>query len=297
MTTNINFASDAHSNAQLVNAFIALQLIGQFGLFVIVLTAVASPNVKRNPTWYTFCVGWILSCVSYTFVFLIGQQDAPTFGACVTQAAGIYAAPVLTSLTTLSFAMDMLLDVRAASAHSPLKRSRTITIALLVIPFFVWIVMFVGFLVFGVKNPSLVGKGPNGTYCDLNTFIPSKITGLISVLATIVILLIQGYIGVRLFKNRHLLQDRRLAAMAIRIMIFSLLGALALGIGFAYVLFSAQGPEFDIITALLPIGSVIIFGTHFDLFDVWLFWRQPRSSSSSQTHYFKSASITSVPTP
>ncbi|KAK7053903.1 hypothetical protein R3P38DRAFT_2853094 [Favolaschia claudopus] len=287
MTTNINFASDAHSNAQLVNAFIALQLIGQFGLFVIVLTAVASPNVKRNPTWYTFCVGWILSCVSYTFVFLIGQQDSPTFGACVTQAAGIYAAPVLTSLTTLSFAMDMLLDVRAASAHSPLKRSRTITIALLVIPFFVWIVMFVGFLVFGVKNPSLVGKGPNGTYCDLNTFIP---------LVLHLLLFSQRYIGVRLFKNRHLLQDRRLAAMAIRIMIFSLLGALALGIGFAYVLFSAQGPEFDIITALLPIGSVIIFGTHFDLFDVWLFWRQPRSSSS-QTHYAKSASIKSIPTP
>jgi hypothetical protein len=141
--------------------------------------------------------------------------------------------------------------------------------------------------------------GPNGTYCDLNSYTPSKISGLIVVLTTLLILISEGYVATRLFRNRNLLHDRRFAAMAIRVMVFSLLGALGLGIGFAYVLFSEQAPAFDVSTALLPVGAVITFGTHLDLLDVWLFWRGPRSDKTSQINDSKSSfsPIMSVPTP
>ncbi|KAJ7667482.1 hypothetical protein DFH06DRAFT_1380488 [Mycena polygramma] len=284
------------THSQLVGAFFGLQLAGEFGMFVIVLTALGSPHVKRNSTWYTFCFAWILSCISYTFVFLIGQQRSPTFGACVTQAAGIYAAPVLTGFTTLAFATDMLLGVRAAAKQLPLKRRFWITMALLIIPYAVWLFMFIGILVYGINNPSLVQKGPNGTYCNLNTPIPSKISGSLVIFATLFILLIQGYIGKRLIRNRKLLQDARLIKMALRLMIFSLFGALGFGIGFTYVLFSEPGPASDIVTALLPLGGVVIFGTHVDLFDVWLFWRRPRADFSEIAEP-KSPSIISVATP
>ncbi|KAJ6543956.1 hypothetical protein B0H19DRAFT_292214 [Mycena capillaripes] len=289
--------STPHVDNQLVNAFFGLQLTGEFGMFVIVLTALASPHVKRNITWYSFCFSWIMSCISYTFVFLIGQQHSPTFGACVTQAAGIYAAPTLTSFSTLAFAIDMLLGVRAASAQIPLKHNFWFhCLTLLIFPWVVWLVMFVGMLVYGIENSNLVQKGPNGTYCDLNSLSPSKISSLVVVFATILILLIQGYIGTRIFRNRKLLRDSRLFTMALRLMVFSLLGALGLGIGFAYVIFSEQGPAFDIITALLPVGGIIIFGSHMDLVNVWLFWRPPRSDSRENDEP-RSPSITSVPTP
>ncbi|KAJ7367748.1 hypothetical protein DFH08DRAFT_4833 [Mycena albidolilacea] len=296
MTTIV---SNPHVDPRLINAFFGLQLGGELGMFIIVLTAIGSPHVKRNTTWYTFCFAWILSCISYTFIFLIGQQTSPSFGACVTQAAGIYSAPILTTFATVAFALDMLLGVRAATTTQILPSRRySITLALLIVPFFIWLLMFVGFLSFGLNNPALVKMGPNGTYCDLDSFTPSKISGLIVVVGTVLILVIEGYIATRLFKNRNLLQDRRFVAMAIRVMIFSLLGALGLGIGFAYVLFSEQGPAFDLITALLPIGAVVIFGTHLDLLDVWIFWRRPRSDSRQNDDIKStSSSIISVPTP
>ncbi|KAJ7499476.1 hypothetical protein FB451DRAFT_39763 [Mycena latifolia] len=286
---------DSHVNAQLVNAFLGLQLAGGLGFSLIVLTALGSRNVKRNSTWYTFCLAWILSSISYTIIFLVGQQDSPQFGLCATQAAAIYSAPALTGCGTLAFAIDMLIGVRAASASIPIKRKHSVTLALLIVPFVIWLSLLLGFLLFGVNNPSLVQKGPNGTYCDLNSFTPAKISGLIVVAGTLFILVIEGYIGIRLFRSRKLLKDRQLTTMALRVMIFSLLGALGLGVGVAYVLYSKQGPVFDILLALLPICGVIIFGTHMDLINVWLFWRLPRGAGS-ETDELKSPSIY-VPTP
>ncbi|KAJ7044840.1 hypothetical protein C8F04DRAFT_598139 [Mycena alexandri] len=308
MSSQLDFTP--HVDVQLVNVFLGLQLSGGVGFTLIVLTALCSRHVKRNSTWYTFCLAWIISCVSYTFIFIVGQQNAPHFGACVTQAAGIYSAPALTSCGTLAFAIDMLMGVRAASTKIPPKRRQTITLALLTVPFIIWVILFVGFLVFGINNPAEVVKGPNGTYCDLTSFTPSKISGLVAVAATLLILIIEGYIGLRLLRNRKLLQDRQLKTMAIRVMVFSLLGALGLGVGIAYVLFSKQGPAFDIIMAFrtiyfsyktqftdvryaVPACGVSIFGSHSDLINVWMFWR-PRPAAREED--VKSPSI-SMPTP
>jgi len=288
---------DPDINPQLVTAFLALQLSGGFGLFLVVLTALGSQRVKRNSSWYTFLVAWIISCISYTLVFLFGQQNAPSFGPCVTQAAGIYSAPALTSSATLAFAIDMLLGVRATSPQLPLMRRKWVTLMLLFIPYVLWLAVFVGMLAFGVSNPAQTRRGPNGTYCDFVSDIPSKISSFITIGTTLVLLVIEGYIATCLIRNRNLLKDRQLSAMAVRVIVFSVLGALGLGVGIAYELYSIPGASFDIIMATLPLGGFLIFGTQMDLVNVWLFWRTQPPRPASQYADLKSAAIPDVPTP
>ncbi|KAJ6612135.1 hypothetical protein B0H10DRAFT_325342 [Mycena sp. CBHHK59/15] len=240
--------SDLHSNDQLVDAFLGLQLGGGLGLSIIVLTALGSQKVKRNATWYSFCLAWIISTISYTFIFLAGQQDSPNFGVCVTQAAGIYSAPSLTSCGTLAFAIDMLFGVRAASLNIAQKRKSSTTLALLITPYTIWLILFVGMLVYGLKNPAMVQKVRLDVFHSVQNQRPSlRLSG-------------------------------QSTQMTIRIMIFSLMGALGLGVGITYVLFSKQGPAFDIILACIPACGAVIFGSQTDLLNVWLFWREPRVS-------------------
>jgi len=289
---------DPNINPLLVNAFLALQLSGGFGLFLIVLTALGSRHVKRNSTWYTFLVAWIISCISYTLIFLLGQQNAPSFGPCVTQAAGIYSAPSLTSSATLAYAIDMLLGVRATSPQHPPKRQNSITLTLVFIPYVIGLAVFVGMLAFGVSNPTQTRIGPNGTYCDFVSDIPSKISSLITIGTTLILLVIEGYIAIRLIRNRNLLKDRQLSAMAVRVIIFSALGALGLGVGIAYELYSIPGASFDVIMATIPAGGVLIFGTQTDLVNVWLFWRTQAPRHAEQyDDDLKSSAIPDVPTP
>lgn len=82
---------------RMITAFVALQLTGAVGLLLIIATATIGRGVVRYSTWYSFCVSWIISCLSYSLLFLAGQQSArpPPFGLCVTQSALIYFAPVL----------------------------------------------------------------------------------------------------------------------------------------------------------------------------------------------------------
>ncbi|KAJ7477265.1 hypothetical protein B0H11DRAFT_2030482 [Mycena galericulata] len=287
--------SDRHVDLQLVDAFLGLQIGAGLGLSILVWTALGSNRVKRNPTWYSFCAAWIVSCISYTFIFLVGQQESPNFGVCVTQAAGIYSAPSLTGCATLAFSIDMLFGVRAASTNLPRKHISSINIALLIIPYLIWICLFIGFLVFGLHNPAMVQKGPNGTYCDLSSFTPSKISGLLVVVQTVSLLAVQGYIGSRLIRKRNFLKNSKLLPMAIRIMVFSLMAAIGLGIGFAYVLFSERAPVFDIMISILPASAVVIFGTQMDLVNVWLF-RVPVEDNDKDDD-LKSTSSTYVQTP
>ncbi|KAJ7283255.1 hypothetical protein C8J57DRAFT_1291946 [Mycena rebaudengoi] len=209
-------------NDQLVNAFIGLQLAGGLGMVLIVLTALASHT-----------------------------QESPSFGPCLAQGAAIYSAPSLC----------MLFGMRAAFENKQPKRRLAITLALLIGPFVVWLSVFFGMLAFALNNPSLVEKGQNGTYCNLASFTPGRISGLVVVSATTCILIIEGYIGICLFRNRTLLRSGPTTRMALRVIIFSLIGALCLGVGVAYVLYSKQGPVFDIILASIPVSGVLIFGS------------------------------------
>lgn len=84
-----------HPNKAGVFAFVALNLAGGVGLVLVLITAALSRKVKRTPTWYSFCFSWIFYAVSYSLLFLAGEQTNPTppYSLCSTQAALIYALP------------------------------------------------------------------------------------------------------------------------------------------------------------------------------------------------------------
>lgn len=81
----------------LVRLFLGLQLTGAIGMIITLCTAILSRQVKRNATWYAFCVSWVVSCASYCLLFFAGAQfgPEPSHPLCVTQASLAYAAPAL----------------------------------------------------------------------------------------------------------------------------------------------------------------------------------------------------------
>jgi len=277
-------STDLGSQASLpiIHAYIALQLIGGVGFAIILFTALLSRGVKRSPTWISFCASWVYSCFSYTLLSFFGQQTGKNLdhALCVIQAALIYADPALTSFTTLALVIHMWFTVRFLLAKEPLVTGFITTIVLLAAPYLIWLVIFVGVLVFGLQYPDTVRMNLNGTYCDLNSSMPSKIASLCVIVATGFIVLIEVIIGLSLYRNRSVITGSGNAIrMVLRVMLFSLLGAVGLGVGIAFIVTWEHGPAFDLIMAALPVSGVIIFGSQMDLISVWMFWKPRRVES------------------
>lgn len=74
-----------------------MQLSGAAILTLILVIVALSPRLSRLSTWYSFCLSWILSSLSYCLLYISGQQTRPEPepGLCVFQSGLIYAAPVL----------------------------------------------------------------------------------------------------------------------------------------------------------------------------------------------------------
>lgn len=97
-TRSITSPGDAQAmilNKPGIYVYLTLNLIGGVGMLVMLITAAASPKVHRLPTWYSFCIAWLLSSLSYTLLFISEQQftPQPIFSACFIQAALIYSMP------------------------------------------------------------------------------------------------------------------------------------------------------------------------------------------------------------
>ncbi|KAF9458171.1 hypothetical protein BDZ94DRAFT_1271413 [Collybia nuda] len=289
---------DKGSYERVVEAFIALELSGACGLLAILLTAIFGPDVKRYSTWYSFGASWIFSCISYTLLFTSGQlyRPLPDYGLCVVQTALIYAAPTLTACTTLSLIVHMLLNVRRVLADAPFKTKSGAVLALLIVPYIVWLVSFTGVLLYGISNPETIRKSLNGTYCDSTNPMLSKISSLVVVSCMVLIIAIQGIIALRLYRNRHIISgSSHSVTMAIRVMVFSLLGALALGVAVAYVITWQHDQVFDMILASLPVIAVLIFGTQMDLVHVWMCRRRViKKHSRPISQYAAVASLESL---
>ncbi|KAK0439337.1 hypothetical protein EV421DRAFT_855479 [Armillaria borealis] len=243
----------------IIHAFDALEILGAVGFFLIASTAFLSHRVQRHITWFSFCVSWIMSCISYILLAIAGQalEAQPTFGLCVTQAALIYAAPPLTGCTTFSLAFYMHTHMRSSLDGSPVRGDAlSMRLALLLGPYLIWFGIFVGILVSGIKQPQLIRKALNGTYCDVKSHIPSKVSSLVVVISTMGVITISGI--------------TEYVAAAVRVMTFGLVGLLALIVSAIYVFTNRQGSAFDIVLALVPNFGVVIFGSQVDIMRVWM---------------------------
>ncbi|KAK0189056.1 hypothetical protein F5146DRAFT_693874 [Armillaria mellea] len=248
--------------------FDALQISGVAGFSLIVLTAALSRHVQRHSIWINFCISWIISCISYTLLVFAGTNESEhvPFALCVTQAALIYGAPVLTGGTTFSLAFFMYTHVKASIDGTLLGID---TFWFILGPHLLGLGFFLGVLVSGIKQPSLVPKAQH--YCDIASPFPSKASALVVALAATGIVLISAFVAVQLYRNRSKLgPDALHVTTAIRIILFGIVGFLGFVISAVYIITWNQGPEFDIILALVPNFGVAIFGSQADILHAWV---------------------------
>jgi hypothetical protein len=81
-----------------MQAFVALQILGGVSFILILLSAIVAQyrGASRHPTFFSFCLAWIIFCVAYSLLFLAGQQTiVPDHKLCIVQSALIYSAPPL----------------------------------------------------------------------------------------------------------------------------------------------------------------------------------------------------------
>jgi len=277
MAPGLSARSHLVPNMRTFRAFIGLQLVGAVGFTLLILTALLVHKVKRYPTWYSFCVSWIISCLSYCLLAFAGEQDNPTPKPtiCVAQAALIYAAPVLTGCTTCALSIQMFLTTRCiVSLGDRHKMGLISNVCLIMIPYWLWMAMFSAVLTYGVLYPHHIVRSVNWNYCDVISATPSKIAALIDVITCIIAIIIQVFIVRILFKNRKVIAGSVISlTMTFRVMFFTFAGGLGFVVSVVYVLSWKPGAEFDIVLAIIPVLALMIFGSQLDLMRSWLFWK------------------------
>ncbi|KAI3615577.1 hypothetical protein WG66_011899 [Moniliophthora roreri] len=255
-------------------AFYALQLIGASGLVIIAFTAALSSKINRHPSWFSFCTSWIIACLSYSLLLLSGQANAdPSYPICATQAALIYAAPALTGASTLAMFIYVYFTMQSVLSKSDLSHTTRFRMLLIIIPYFIWAVIFVALFIFSAKAPDDVQKADNDYYCNFKTRIPKKTSSAIACILTVVIIVFEVIIGIQLRRSWDgLARVPSAMGMAVRVMIFGVVVILALALSIIYLLPINAGPSVDITLAIIPVMGVIIFGSQRDIINAWKFW-------------------------
>ncbi|RDB27558.1 hypothetical protein Hypma_003850 [Hypsizygus marmoreus] len=269
-----------YRNHSLVQAFVALQIIGGSAFVLVVLSAFVAQRRggSRHPTFFSFCFSWIIFCISYALLSFAGQQVAvpgPDHGLCVVQAALVYAAPPLAGSATVSLVTHLMLNVLSALSESPMKRrSSMMSVILVLVPWITWVAVLVGVLLFGVHHPDLVGLSPNGTFCALvKTSLP-KLTSVWATIASTVLFSQEVIVAVLLYRNRDIISGfGQSIAMAIRIGVFTIMGIAAIAVALVFTVTEKRGVQFDVLLASIPLSAAVIFGSQWDLLRVWMFWK------------------------
>jgi len=265
-------------NNDLTTAFIVLQIIGWVGYTLIVWTVAFAKSIERHHTWINFCLCWLLSCVSYVLLFLAGQQNNPhpTYQLCLIQASLVYAAPSLTATATLSLVLQLWFNVRsivfkAQSNHQPLRN-----VVLFTLPYVPATVFFTTVLVYGIQHPLEVQPADHGMYCNIVPSFPGKASAIYVMLTLAATIGIEFVIATVLYRNwtSYTRSKRHSFAMIIRVVLFTIMGGLTITVNLIYIMHTKHGAVPNIFIAILPVISVIIFGSQLDIFRVWMFWRR-----------------------
>ncbi|KIJ36941.1 hypothetical protein M422DRAFT_50767 [Sphaerobolus stellatus SS14] len=133
-------------------AFLALQVAGgHIGLPIVLIFAVFSRKVRRDPTFLNFCITWIFSSVVFSLELYRGTTDNTIVNSlgevppnkCLAQAALTEGAQVMTACSTLTLVIRLWLGLRQAiyGEFEGTKQNRYVTASLLLSPY----VLFVGF--------------------------------------------------------------------------------------------------------------------------------------------------------
>ncbi|KAJ7752459.1 hypothetical protein DFH07DRAFT_521897 [Mycena maculata] len=252
-------------------AFYGLQLAGLLGAVIILLTAIIwRKAAKRHASWFNFMVTWIISCSSY--LFLIGEplDTTPNQTLCVFQAALIYSVPTLTSAATIALVIHVYMTLR--SLLTPINHRAIWTAALVAGPYVPAWALFATFLMMGLSDPSLV-RAFDGTYCSISNKTPERVSAIVVAALMILCLGVEAIIFRNLRRAWAVLKqdDRSSVSMVVRVLAFTSVGMLSIILSLIFCVLPDTHNDmvFNVIISLVPVSSVLIFGTQKDIFSAW----------------------------
>ncbi|KAE9398778.1 hypothetical protein BT96DRAFT_994593 [Gymnopus androsaceus JB14] len=302
-----------------IKVFIVLQMFGGIGMLVLLSSAFLSRTktvqrlkvkvntsnfsispILRSRTWYSFCISWTIYCVSYCLLFFareqFNQDEKPSHGICLVQAALIYSSPPLTGATSFSLFLDVWWMFRASTMGKRSGGSALMT-TLFVAPYAFWVILTIGFLIAGGVNPQMVQRDlAVDPYCVLSHPVPPILACSLTLVFGLAVLVMLVILAVGMYRMRMQVNqnsesvhpsrskfgictednDRsksgnraQMLALIIRLITSGLLGVIAITISTVFVFNRAAGSRADLAFASLPPAVVLVFGTQKDFLLLW----------------------------
>jgi len=263
----------------LLNAFNVLQLLGLIGSVLCLISARFS-SVPRQAPWWNFMFSWVVFCTSYLLLFFAGQayDSEPDLPLCVLQSSLTYAVSPLACATALGLVIQLWFNVKKTLSGQTIRGERYWRIVLLVMPYVIFIALILESTVISLTIPD--AKFSSVSYCSLetHTHAPGQVTSALDVILAIPIVVLNFIIYLHFRKHWSMLRSGKFASMFARVSAFTLFGLVAVIIGVLFFTISGSSNtallELDIILAIIPVAAVLIFGSHKDLLEVWMFWRK-----------------------
>ncbi|KAG5722734.1 hypothetical protein E4T56_gene7379 [Termitomyces sp. T112] len=293
-------SNESESSFELMKVFVAFQLFGLFGILITLVTVVFSRSTPRHAAWFSFIISWIISTVAYTLLFWSGHLfsgSEPPFALCLIQGVMIYASPPLTAFTTLALVGQMwylvhffeVLFIQTKGKGNQGRPSQKMLIILLVLPYLLFIVIFVGNTILGLQHPSMVKRvSASGMYCTFTNRIPGRISTALCALLLIPVTVLEALICRALRRQcPSFNQAQSVRSMVLRVALFTLVGLISLVFSLIFIFDVHHGGALDVVLSLLPVFAALIFGTQSDVLRAWMFWKKTKPPETKHDHYEK----------
>ncbi|KAG7085813.1 hypothetical protein E1B28_003351 [Marasmius oreades] len=278
--------------------FNALQLIGfTLNLTIILTVALNHKRVRRTTVWYLFMSSWVLWCIAYGLLFILGYQGSqlPPPGLCLFQSALVYALPPFGALLTFGI-LAQLYCAMHISLHQR-RPHKYVNVFITAIPFIVFSAVFIEVIVvilfrvrvsmkqlitllvtqLGVGDMDSVARNAPQMYCNLKNKTPAKLSALAVGLTSCAMLVLESLVLVTLFRHwdafvriREVPGNVLSGTMALRVTVFSFMPMIALLLSVVSVLST------DFSTSAISNVAVafsLVFGTQKDVISSLIFWR------------------------
>ncbi|KAF7308839.1 hypothetical protein MKEN_01083800 [Mycena kentingensis (nom. inval.)] len=273
------------SDAQLRTAVVAFNLLVVLALLLlslVVATAYFAARVRRSGLWFRHLISWIV--YSASFLLLFGHQTGPPppFGLCAIQAAFIYAAPTLPTLSALAFVIDLYIGLSAV-VHKKGKINEKFAKFLRRFPAVVYVCVFFE-AILTVTEPGVVSRDIRhlNLYCNITSALPTKVSAGIVIMAGIIIVPLEIWITIIFVKDwvayrrsPERANDPEVSCnMFIRVALYTIVAFVAVGLSSASIGITTPHPFWSLTLAIVPILAAIAFGTQKDLLKCYIFWRE-----------------------
>ncbi|THU83331.1 hypothetical protein K435DRAFT_871391 [Dendrothele bispora CBS 962.96] len=273
-----------------LDIFLTLQVIGLIGSVVVLFTAPFS-SISRQVTWYNFFISWTVFCISYLLLFFAGQGHSrePPFALCLVQSSMTYAASPFAASATLGMVIQLYFNICISLTGTRVKRERVWDGIIRVLPYIVFFGVLVISLIVGLALED--AHFSTISYCSLETVVPGRLTAALVVFFLVPVLVLNGIRLPRAQRSSFTLKTNSSDHLSeavqpffcvvhdqgIQINVHSCDSILTLRSDIGCD--SDDGlADLDIVMACIPNAAVLIFGTHKDLLQVWMFWKRKKTS-------------------